>query len=311
MPFLASPLSQENILRDVHDPVTQTLRTASSATIIAPGSIAVDIDHTSDSIRLGDGTNLLTSTQNAGKTGLDVALITPITIAGVATEVTLEEINSKIVVADTNNVTIVSSVLPTGAATEAKQDVANTSLSSLDGKLPAGLTVVANRLVVDNSQVTQPISAAFLPLPTGAATDANQLAQLDELVDINSNLVDVNNNLTELTNALPSSLGQKIKDDSLSVTIASDQGPFQVAGTEDGLSSGTQRGLVYTPRQQVLAALDRVDTYTYADFGTKDQRITQVDYTSATFPGITVRRVFNYILDGNRYRRTNSPWSII
>lgn len=54
--------------------------------------------------------------------------------------------------------------LPAGAATE-------TTLSALNGKVPANLTVTATRLLVDGSGVTQPISAAALPLPSGAATE--------------------------------------------------------------------------------------------------------------------------------------------
>lgn len=45
--------------------------------------------------------------------------------------------------------------LPTGAATVAKQDTGNTSLSSVDGKLPA---LVAGRIPTDGSGVTQPVS---------------------------------------------------------------------------------------------------------------------------------------------------------
>jgi hypothetical protein len=47
--------------------------------------------------------------------------------------------------------------LPTGAATEAKQDTGNTSLSSIDGKLPA---LVSSRIPVDPSGVTSPVSIA-------------------------------------------------------------------------------------------------------------------------------------------------------
>jgi hypothetical protein len=42
------------------------------------------------------------------------------------------------------------------------------SLTSIDGKTPA---LVSGRVPVDGSGVTQPISAASLPLPTGAATE--------------------------------------------------------------------------------------------------------------------------------------------
>jgi hypothetical protein len=45
------------------------------------------------------------------------------------------------------------------------------TLSAVNTKLPSGLSVISTRLIVDGSSVTQPISAATLPLPTGAATE--------------------------------------------------------------------------------------------------------------------------------------------
>lgn len=58
-------------------------------------------------------------------------------------------------------------------ATSGKQDTGNTSLASIDTKTPA---LVSGRQPVDGSGVTQPVSAASLPLPTGAATLAKQPA---------------------------------------------------------------------------------------------------------------------------------------
>lgn len=52
-------------------------------------------------------------------------------------------------------------------ATSALQSAGNTTLSSIDSKTPS---LVGGRQPVDGSGVTQPISAASLPLPTGAAT---------------------------------------------------------------------------------------------------------------------------------------------
>lgn len=75
MPFPTSNLSSENVLRDVHDQVTQSLRTTATATIVVPGGLDVAIDHTEDSIRLGNGTNFITSTSATGKVALDVNLI--------------------------------------------------------------------------------------------------------------------------------------------------------------------------------------------------------------------------------------------
>lgn len=86
-----------------------------------------------------------------------------------------------------NSITIdaASLPLPTGASTSALQTTGNTSLSSIDGKVPANLTVTSTRLLTDGSGVTQPISASSLPLPTGASTSANQTsgAQKTQLSD--------------------------------------------------------------------------------------------------------------------------------
>lgn len=85
--------------------------------------------------------------------------------------------------------------LPSGAATE-------TTLSALNTKVPASLTVTSTRLLVDGSGVTQPVSAVSLPLPAGAATSALQ---------------------TTLNAQIPTTLGQKTMANSLAVVLASDQ----------------------------------------------------------------------------------------
>lgn len=72
MAFPKSNLGSENILRDVHDPALQALRTTTTATIIAPPNFDVDITHTEDSVRLGDGVNFITSTTVGTQTALDV-----------------------------------------------------------------------------------------------------------------------------------------------------------------------------------------------------------------------------------------------
>ena len=101
-------------------------------------------------------------------------------------------------------VSLSSSPLASGASTSALQTTGNSYLLSLDNKLPANLTVSGGRLLVDvpagasgltdaelrfspvpvslnsttisNFPATQAISAASLPLPTGAATSALQSA---------------------------------------------------------------------------------------------------------------------------------------
>lgn len=99
--------------------------------------------------------------------------------------------------------------LPSGASTE-------TTLSSLNTKVPSGLTVSTSRLLVDGSGVTQPISAASLPLATGAATSSNQTT--------------TNTLLTTISGKL-GSLGQSTMAGSAPVVIASNQSAIPITGS--------------------------------------------------------------------------------
>jgi hypothetical protein len=85
----------------------------------------------------------------------------------------------------TQPVSAASLPLPTGAATAAKQDA---TLAAIGTPLQAGGTIgavtsITNPVAVTGSfyQTTQPVSAAALPLPTGAATAAKQDSLLTAL----------------------------------------------------------------------------------------------------------------------------------
>ena len=89
-------------------------------------------------------------------------------------------------------VTVITSALPTGAATAANQQTdALTDTDRSASPVPISGTVsvtnfpatqpVSGTVAVSNFPATQPISAVSLPLPTGAATAANQ--QTDALTD--------------------------------------------------------------------------------------------------------------------------------
>lgn len=78
--------------------------------------------------------------------------------------------------AATQPISAASLPLPAGAATASNQTTGNTSLGSIDSKIPAkGAATTANSTPVNiASDQTVPVSAASLPLPTGAATAAKQ-----------------------------------------------------------------------------------------------------------------------------------------
>jgi hypothetical protein len=135
-----------------------------------------------------------------------------------------------------------------------------------------------------------------------------------------------NNILNSINNGVPASVGQTTMANSMPVTIASDQSPvpvsatladepIKISGTENGQPNGPEFTFVNNRLQQILKAKDRTGTITYADFGTKNQRITQITYTApsvGTGPGFTAVKTFTYTLVGNRYRRdTPGDWSLV
>jgi hypothetical protein len=75
-----------------------------------------------------------------------------------------------------------------GDATAANQATGNISLSAINDKLPA---LSGGMVPVDGSGATQPISAAALPLPSGAATSAKQDTANSSLASIDSKLTSV------------------------------------------------------------------------------------------------------------------------
>lgn len=176
-----------------------------SLTLSAIGSNGQPIPTTSILIGGSDGTNLrpilvdsaghliIDNTTTGGATAANQVLeITQLT--GIHSDTTA--LNGKTVHVDTDNVTVVSSTLPTGAATSANQTSEITQLtaiagstSSIDTKTPTvGQKTMANSspVVIASDQSAVPISAASLPLPTGAATSALQTTGNTSLASIDT-----------------------------------------------------------------------------------------------------------------------------
>lgn len=162
---------------------------------------------------------------------------------------------------------------------------------------------------------------AELDLRVGISDGANKAA-----VDATGRLsvidADALSALNSIRAVLPAALGPQPMAGSISVTIAPDQAPIpviatlgdeplKISGTIDGQPNGTEFTFVNNLKLQILDSHDRIANFTYADFGTKNQRVTVIDYSSATFPGSTVRRVFAYTLVGNNYRRDSETWTIV
>jgi len=127
-----------------------------------------------------------------------------------ATQTTLSALNTKVTAVDTDSVTVTSSALPTGAATESTLSTVAGDTTSLDSKIPSqGAALTAGSLPVTiASDQTVPVSATSLPLPTGAASE--------------STLSTVAGDTTSLDSKVPAQ-GSALTAASLPVNIASDQ----------------------------------------------------------------------------------------
>lgn len=163
--------------------------------------------------------------------------------------------------------------VPNTLATEA-------TLSTLNGKIPSNLSVINSNLRVDGSGVTQPISAASLPLPAGAATDTNQATANNRLGDLteaapasdtassglNGRLQRIAQRLTSLIALFPTSLGQGTMAQSFRVVLPSDQTvPTQNVGrvasyvqslTIDGTTQQTFNAPANAKWVKVIAGID-------------------------------------------------------
>ena len=251
----------------------------------------------------------------AGTDHLDVDLST------VATETTLGDIKTSTDHLDADLSTL---------ATEATLGDIKTSTDHLDADLS---TLATEATLGDIKTSTDHLDVDLSTLAT-QTTLAEIKAKTDHL-NVDLSTVATETTLSNVNNKL-NSLGQKGMTGSVPVVLASDQAAIPVdativggsltvdldafsstpdnvmlVGSKDGSKTGDKFGFINNAKSQILAADDRVQRVTYADFGTKDQRITRIDYTSATFPGITARKAITYTLVGNRYRRDEIDWILI
>lgn len=104
-----------------------------------------------------------------------------------------------------------------------------TSAPAYTAGTTAALSLTLNgALRIDGSGVTQPISAAALPLPTGASTSALQTSG--------------NATLVTISGQLPTTLGQKTSANSLAVVLASDQSAIAITGNIGVAQGSTTAG---------------------------------------------------------------------
>lgn len=168
-------------------------------------------------------------------------------------------------------------------AENSTSSVAETLLQEISTKLD-GIPVIANPLPVSD--------AALQTLATTSNTVLNSI-------------------LTQLSSGT-----LKVDDDQSQVILTDilDQlaaGGLAI-GTEDGTPTGTQHVFVNNLRSMILASSNRNRVISYLDIASKkNRRVDKFEYTSATFPGITLVKQFGYTLSSGDYVLTSEVWSLI
>lgn len=190
------------------------------------------------------------------------------------------------------NVTDVSGIvsLPTGASTAAKQPALGIAgTPSADVLTVQGVTSMT-ALKTDSSATTQPVSAAALPLPSGAATAVNQSAANTSLSSIDGKITAVNTGAVVVSSsALPSGAATSAnqtsantKLDTLHADLAS------VDGHVDGLEASTASIDTKTPALgQALAAASTPVVLTAAQITTLTPPAAITGFATETTLGAT------------------------
>lgn len=141
-------------------------------------------------------------------------------------------------------VVLASTPLPSGAATAAKQPALGIAGTASSDVISVQGIASMTALKVDGSAVTQPVSAASLPLPTGAATAALQGALTETAPASDTASSGLNGRLQRLAQritsliALTPTLGTAATAASTPVNIASDDAQFGAKTSGSSMSSG-------------------------------------------------------------------------
>lgn len=123
-------------------------------------------------------------------------------------------------------------------------------------------------------QTTQPISAAALPLPSGAATAANQATG--------------NTTLATISGGIPAALGQTTMAASMPVTMASNQSPISVSVSGGTVTSVTGYGSLAAYSATAVAfvpAAAATDVFVIKGSATKTVRISLISISATTTAG--------------------------
>lgn len=192
-------------------PLGQALAAASTPVVLTAAQVSTLTPLSTIAVTQATGTNLHTTVDNFPASQPVTGTVT----ANAGTNLNTSALALDATVAKDSSLgtlnTSVNTLLKPASTLAAVTAITNTVTIKADTAINQ-----TNSLKVDGSAVTQPISATALPLPTGAATSANQTTG--------------NSTLSSISGQLPTTLGAKTTANSMAVNIASDQ-TIPVSGT--------------------------------------------------------------------------------
>jgi len=279
---MPTDLDFQQVIRNIYDEATNRIRT-DTATVLDGGDLDVLIVHTEDSIRLGDGTNFITSTTIGPDIGLDVNVINPLSV----------EIDA----ADGDNIAIHDNE---GDELEINADGSINVNASQSGIWTTGRTWTLDSGTDSVSAVQSGVwnindISGIISLPTGASTSANQLTEIGHLSSIDTDIdVALSTRASEVT---LSTLNNKVTND-----YGASSGAVRTA-SQIGNTTGTadfNAGVTSTQTLRTTSNITRNGTELSYNIGTPDANtlrvasilansLGQIDYNHGTVGAQTIR----------------------
>lgn len=163
---------------------------------------------------------------------------------------------------------------------------------------PPGLEVSINS-VDDNIAIRNSSNSNELLINNDGSINVNAAVTLAPNSSINLNQID----------GSPTSISNGTADSgTLRVAIASDNNPLAVTQSTNPWVISGLINLTKTNREQLFGADDLVQTITWSDFGTNDERIATIVLTSSSL-SLTATQTFNYTFTSGAYRLDTAPWT--
>lgn len=212
--------------------------------LLATAAKQDDGNNTLSSIKDSVATESTLLGASASLASIDGKLTAPINVTGPLTNTELR--------AAAVPVSAVSLPLPSGAATAAKQPALGVAGTPSSDVLSVQGVSGGTPVKTDGSAVTQPVSAASLPLPAGAATSALQGGGLPAAL-VGGRL---DANVGAWLGSTAPTVGQKTAANSLPVVLASDTGTLTVATSVTAGTSAVETYQDCSTAQIVLPAID-------------------------------------------------------